>query len=415
MGLRSALAARRVTGLVTAVTTAVAIAAAFGTSAITAVFAEETIRVVLPDPGQGLAGSDGKLIRGIRATIEDFEKQNADIRVRLTSSTSSESGLRDVLTMGMAGTGADLAWISYEERLLARNALGKNQTFKVIPYLRTVPVILVNDEILFRHRLDTAVTPKTMKDWIGTFAKLAEKPSGAPGGATRSLTLSTRDEEGFWILTSLLGREPWERTDGGLRTHRLIPKRASALKQLLQQHAHWNPELSPEAALDLFLDGKVCFFVTSAHRLALLGRPIEFRTHLIALPTWDTAESAPIRETDLWVIHPRPSVLKLVQALTEPKRLSELQMTSGFFPERLSKLETPPFFGAQDLFAAWTRLARTTRTASKKLDPDYPQARTKWGRALNDFLALPLDASGPERQAELFFETVDAQPLQLRN
>jgi hypothetical protein len=253
-----------------------------------------------------------------------------------------------------------------------------------LPFQRSVPVLVADQEMLFRIHADGEKLPR---DWDG-LVKLAARISDADPEHP-PLALPLQGPRGLWIFEALAGKPLWIREAGGLRANRELDSSILSLQRVLapRSPALAGSEMSWDRALQDFLDRRSPLLITTLDALPFIARkaPFRWKSGLISA-------SRTVGGTDLIVTRDAPEAWDFVRYLYAKNSASRWFATAGLLPLRPDWMQTPGWSQAPLEYrkvaeAAFRAPAKDRRLRST--DAEVVRAHSEWVSALHELFGEP--------------------------
>lgn len=261
------------------------------------------------------------------------------------------SSIQELITASLAETPPDLATIemgeidSADEAFVAkpipaaqaRNILkgvdssfrkqSLNQKGKLIslPFQRTVPILVANQEKLFRHYLNPHKFPK---DWKKLNHWASRLTTGA--GNSNKITLSFQGSRGLWLFEALVGQPLWKTRKRKVTLDPKLVAPIQSLKKYLEQYRIEDTDRSWEKAIQIFINQDASLLFTSSDVLSHISTQVDFRWSADALPSINKRMIA--TGSQIVVPRPSPAVWAFLEYLYRPKIAARWASAGSFIP-----------------------------------------------------------------------------------
>lgn len=348
------------------------------------------IRFVVPNAPVAVPGE-----RDLSNLVDEYNQSHRGPGaplIQLVRRGDNFSSLKELIALYLAGEPPEIAAIECSELpALGRTLLAKPIPKSLagaqpnsLPFEHSVPVLVADQEMLYRIHADHDRLPRTWEDLVKLAARIVEAVPGSP-----PLALPLQGPRGLWIFEALAGKPLWIREAGGLKTNRDLERAIQSIQSLLSPRA---PELAAsemtwDRGLQDFLDRKAPLLVTTLDALPLIAHKASFRWKSGPLPT--LGHATPLLMTsgaDLIVTRDDPEVWKFLQYLYSKEISARWVPSGGFIPLKSEWQTTASWKQAPD---SYRELAKTAAGAvgptriARSTDSDVVRAHTEWISALH--------------------------------
>lgn len=353
------------------------------------------IRFVVPNAPLSVPGE-----RDLSNIVDDYNRNHVTpggSTVQLVRRGDNFSSLKELIALYLAGDPPEIAAIETSELpALARTHLAlpippaiavlasAKAGSRTLPFERSLPVLVADQEVLFRIHADREPMPRNWDELVRLAARIAEVLPGAP-----PLALPLQGPRGLWIFEALAARPLWNRETGGLRTNRELESSIQAIQSVLSPRA---PELAAsemnwDRALQDFLDRKSPLLVTTLDALPLIARKTSFRWKSAPLPTIGHPSALlMIGGADLLITHDSPEVWRFLKFLYSKETASRWIPSGGYIPLKPDWQTTSAWKESPEGYRSLAKIAAAAPAKSivvRSTDADVVRAHTEWITALH--------------------------------
>ena len=317
--------------------------------------AKSSTRFLLPNTGTSMV-----LQKEITALLQEYNAIHPNSQVQLIRRGDPFSSLRDLIAMYLAGDVPEIAVIECGETPAAEatgllkpfprlprhsmpaawSAFPHSQPQMALPFERTLPVLVADQEVLFRLKLEANRLPKTWNEFTAVAQKLSSllknENQERPAAEQYALALPLQGTRGLWLFEALAGKPLWKREPGGLKSERKLSEPISVLQRLLDTPGLARPEESWERAVQAFLDRKAPLLVTALDALPQITSQATFRWIAAPMPRiserdspqWATLQGG----TNLVITRNSPEVKSFLEFFYSPGVAARWIAAGGYFP-----------------------------------------------------------------------------------
>lgn len=254
-----------------------------------------------------------------------------------------------------------------------------------LPFLRSAPVLIADQEMLFRHHLDPHRLPA---GWTELRAHMKILARGLESGAGRYvLALPLTGDQGVWLFEALAGKPLWESS----RPNPALEPTVTELQKLIDSPTRARPGATMESAMADFLARKASFLAGSLDVLPHIHSGAAFRWRAGPLPTPNGAQAV-LSGAQLVLGSPSdPAVWSFLEYLYSPRVAPKWTMAGGYLPVSRAWMKSAEWksaelkvFGPHSthsalLGAIFDRGIGGLRASS----PDVVRLRSLWERTLS--------------------------------
>jgi len=338
------------------------------------------IRMLIPNHAYSLEAHP--VLAGL---IEDYNRQHPQAPVSLIRRGEEYSSIRELIATQLAGSIPEIGTVEYTESL----ALSELKIQQELPFMRTIPIVLVNEEAISR-----SPSRRLAKNWPITWEELLETANSlAQNPRIYALALPLQGARGLWFFEALARKPLWHRTAGGLRANRELSSTIQMLQKLLDRPKFIRPDLNLDRAVQDFLDEKSPLLVASLDLLPYIAKQASFAWRATPLPCPGTNSACRLQEGSNFIItRAAPAAREFLSYWNSPEiaarwvaALSVLpspSLASSKIWEARKSSRIPQY---NDLL---TRLPSIRVLENRSTDQDVVRARSAWVRALPLFFGI---------------------------
>ncbi|OFZ41227.1 MAG: hypothetical protein A2070_03865 [Bdellovibrionales bacterium GWC1_52_8] len=312
------------------------------------------VRFLVPNTAHTLEAQP--VLAGI---IEEYNRAHPQAPVSLIRRGEEYSSIQELIATELAGSTPELATLEYTE-IPAISEL--NLVKKEYPFTRVSPVLLVNEEALFRvnSREVSKNWPPSWQQLLVVANKLANGSSTRNRAGKYALAIPLQGARGLWIFEALARKPLWQRQAGGLRANRELTESIHAIQKLLDTPHLVRPELSLDRAVQDFLERKTSLLVASIDLLPYVRKNAQFRWKSTPLPCPGQNSPCSLQGgSNLITTSEKPAVQDFLAYWFSPEITGRWSEALGVLPaSKMKKAET------------------------RSTDPDVIRARSAWVQAL---------------------------------
>jgi sn-glycerol 3-phosphate transport system substrate-binding protein len=360
------------------------------------------IRFLMPPAPFSIEGD-----KALISLIGEYNKAHPDSPVEILNQGRNFSSLKELIAFYLAGDAPEIAAIE-ETELQALRALKihkairiKNlgtETLELLPFRRTVPVLVADQEMLFRGRANPNQLPVKWEELSRLIQTLATNLKEVQ---SHSLVLPLQGPMGLWIFEEIfqanVNRPLWNQ--GKLDPE--LPRIISELQSLLDT-PHWaKGEENWDRAIQAFLDRKCPLLIASLDLLPYLAKQATFRWSAVPLPTRrGPTQAQPTSSfnpagSSLVVTRNSPEIQAFLEFLYSPTQAIQWTTQGGFLPLDSRWLKTPQWKSATQGMENYQKLtSQLLQRKAKTLEarpssPEIVRLRSEWVQALRILFGEP--------------------------
>ncbi len=319
--------------------------------------------------------------------VKEYNERHAPERVEIVRGGDEFSSLKEVIASRLAGIVPDVVAVECSEiPALERAGIKPAGKAEPRPFLRTVPLLFVDQEMVFRIHGDPLKPPRDWKSLTELARRFAEHFDGSDRVA---LALPLTGPKGLWLFESLAGAPLWSREAGGLRVSRALLSPIRSLQVVIDRPRVARPEEAWDRAIQAFLDRKSPLLIASTEMLPYIAGKAEFRWTAVPAPRIDGRPGSLVAGSDLIVLKESEGVRKFLAHLYSPEIAARWTAAGGYLPLR-KDWQTAAWKTEAARLGPYATLAQAGQTGSPRTgDRDVVRARTVWVHALESLFGDP--------------------------
>lgn len=396
--------------------------------------APSPLRVLLP-----ASKSAAQFDKEMTAIVEEYNRQNPQNTVELIRRGAEFSALKELVAAHFSGTLPALAAIEAAElpaleglglakpippdlaALVSKNhfhilnpsshgSIPKSAPPISLPMTRSTPVLLLDQEMLFRIRANPDQLPKTWDEILTLAQRLAQVQSST--SEFPSLAIPLQGERGLWIFEALANRPLWTREAGGLKANRALLESVAQLhrwvdtlgSKVLRLDESW------ERSIQNFVDRKTPLLVATLDQMPWIASQTGFRWSATLLPSFGGTSSSTVPSlvsgSDWVLLQDSPAARSFLKYLYSPAVAARWTAAGSLIPIRPEIADHPEWKRRAQSLGHYPKVAtRISKTRLRSQDREMVRARTAWIQSL----PLWFGPSSRRPAAEILFGQLDRQ------
>ena len=306
--------------------------------------------------------------------VKKYNESHTDYPVQLLWRGEDFSSTKELIAQHLAGSAPEISAIEYTEFPAIQSAkitqsisdfkpLGLKK-IDTLPFKKTVPILFVNQERLFRIHMDHAKIPSQWDEFVTLVKKLTVEAQSSPD--RYALALPLQGTRGLWMLEALIPKPLWKREVGGLKTNLALEPQIEELQKLLDHPKTARVEETWEKAVQAFIDRKASILMGSLDLIPFITQEARFRWTSGPLPQMLEGISRLEGGSHLVITQNTPGVLNFLNYLYSSPVAKKWLQSGGFLPLGASTIKN-----------------YTGKLRPRSTDTDIIRTRSNWIQALH--------------------------------
>ena len=359
-----------------------------------------------------------QLERELTAIVREFNQISSKAEVEVHLRGDDYSTLRELSVASLAGSLPDIATLEPSESdalnslSLSRpkalpeiKSLNLNPIYfekshpEFIPFFRTLPVLVIDQEILVRIGVDPKQLPG---DW-SSFLQLTQKliQSGAALDDSQgqfALALSLTGARGLFALEALLAKPLWIYESKKIVIPSTLTSNLEQIRALFRSPRRAKSGLGWEQAIQAFLERKSPLLVTTTDALPMISGRSTFRWTAVPLPQVKGGNSRLATGADVVVLKNSPALWEFLRYLYSPRVASRWTTAGGLLPLHSSWIQSAEWKHAAEAQESLLTLLRDFTTSPVRIEirsscQEIMRIRSQWIAELPLFWQDPTEKS----------------------
>lgn len=364
-------------------------------SAASVAHAAEAIRFFVPSGAHSLPFE-----KELRSIVAEYNQIHPDFAVEVFSKGTDHSALKETVVAAAAGSPPDLALIEAAE---SESSEAKKIARSFLKFSRTLPVLVVDQERLFRHHLDPEKIPGQWAEIellaIKLSQKLRESSSVRPESTDEyALALPLQGVRGLWLLEHLTGTALIHRDSSGLKANRDAIQTIVSCRRMLDTPKVARSNLDWDTALRDFVQRRSPLLITTSDMLPYLNGQAAFRWKAVPLRSMSKKSKGFSGGSDLIFLKSdlkqAKNARRFADYLMTPAVSARWQSAGGFLAAQKNKMPRKEAFATAS--PVIESLIRLEPYPTHPGDADLLRARVEWQQALSSLFGDPGQRQPPE-------------------